>query len=170
MPATVVTEPASPISVRAWRTGTAPVTASRAASISAVAAASSAPDGGSLRRCRSVIRTQPISTEIACTAGSPAFSRPPAVAWPSTNSVEPPPMSTTRKGPRKWAGPGAAASSAVAPVNDSAASSDPVSTSGATPSISLTWRVNSAVLLASRVALVATMRTAPAMVSAMTSA
>ena len=122
MPATVVTEPASPISVRAWRTGTAPVTASRAASISAVAAASSAPDGGSPCRCRSVIRTQPISTEIACTAGSPASRRPAAVAWPSTNSVEPPPMSTTRKGPRKWAGPGAAASSAVAPVNDSAAS------------------------------------------------
>ena len=62
------------------------------------------------------------------------------------------------------------ASSAVAPVNDSTASWDPVSTSGATPSISLTWRVNSAALLASRVALVATMRTAPAAVSAMTSA
>ncbi len=77
-------------------------------------------------------------------------------------------MSTTRKGPRKWAGPAAAASSAVAPVNDSAASSDPVSTSGATPSISLTWRVNSAVLLASRVALVATMRTTPVAESAMT--
>ena len=63
-----------------------------------------------------------------------------------------------------------AASSAVAPVNDSVASSDPVSTSGATPSISLTWRVNSAALLASLVALVATMRTARAAVAAMTSA
>ena len=81
-----------------------------------------------------------------------------------TNSVEPPPMSATRTGP------GRSASSAVAPVNDSAASSDPVRTSGATPRISLTWRVKSAVLLASRVALVATMRTASAAVSAMTSA
>ena len=82
-----------------------------------------------------------------------------------TNSVDPPPISTTRNGP-----PCVPSSSAVAPVNDSMASSDPVSTSGATPSISLTWRMNSAVLLASLVALVATMRTGRAAVAAMTSA
>ena len=75
-------------------------------------------------------------------------------------------MSATRNGPRS----GPAVSSAVAPVNESTASSAPVRTSGATPSTSLTWRTNSAALAASRVALVATIRTAWAPEPAMTSA
>ena len=65
---------------------------------------------------------------------------------------------------------GPAASSAVAPVNDSIASSAPVRTSGATPSTSLTRRTNSAALSASLVALVATIRTACAPELAMMSA
>ena len=75
-------------------------------------------------------------------------------------------MSATRNGP----GSGPAASSAVAPVNESTASSSPVRTSGATPSTSLTRRTNSAALSASLVALVATIRTACAPARAMTSA
>ena len=75
-------------------------------------------------------------------------------------------MSVTRKGPPSPP----AASSAVAPVNDSIASSAPVRTSGATPSTSLTRRTKSAALSASLVALVATMRTACAPERAMTSA
>ena len=47
--------------------------------------------GGSPCRCRSVSRTQPMSTDRA--ARTPPAS-------PSTNSVEPPPMSTTRNGGR----------------------------------------------------------------------
>ena len=101
---------------------------------------------------------------------------------PSTNSVDPPPMSTTRYGPPVAAAcppvtaaclPGAvacppgAASSAVAPVNDRYASSWPLSTSGGTPSTPSTPRTKSAALAASRVALVATIRTASADVALM---
>ncbi len=77
-------------------------------------------------------------------------------------------MSTTRYGapgaeaPEPAAGLAGAASSAVAPVKDRYASSWPLSTSGGTPSTSCTPRTKSAALAASRVALVATIRTAPA--------
>src|SRR5213083_2649055 len=142
MAATVVTEPASPTSVLARRAGTAAATSTSAASMSATAAATSSSAGGSPCRCRSVIRTQQMLTEMEWAGGPPAS--------PSTNSVEQPPMSATRNGP----GSGPAASSAVAPVNDSTASSSPVRTSGATPSTSLTMLVKSAALLASLVALV----------------
>src|SRR6266516_2609864 len=63
MPATVVTEPARPTSVRARCAGTVATARPIAASMSAVAAAISASAGGSERRCRSVIRTQPMSTD-----------------------------------------------------------------------------------------------------------
>ena len=59
----------------------------------------------------------------------------------------------------------AAANSAVAPVNDSRASSSPLSTSGGTPRIAVTPRMNSPPLAASLIALVATMRTRPAQAS-----
>ena len=55
-------------------------------------------------------------------------------------------------------------------MNESTASSSPVRTSGATPSTSLTMPTKSAALLASLVALVATIRTACAPASAMTPA
>ena len=99
-------------------------------SMSAAAAAISAAVGGSPCRWRSVSRTHPMSTDSAAQPvrrpGRPA-------AWPppSTNSVDPPPMSTTRYGrPTGPAGAGPA-SSAVAPVKDRYASSWPLSTSGA---------------------------------------
>ena len=87
MPATVVTEPARPTRVRACVASTTAAALVMAASMSAVAAAICAPVGGSARRCRSVIRTQPMST-LRADVTSPSA--------PSTNSVEPPPMSTTR--------------------------------------------------------------------------
>ncbi len=67
---TVVTEPASPTSVRASRSGTVSSARSSAASMSARIAATCASVGGSVTapsrtRCRSVSRTQPTSTERA---------------------------------------------------------------------------------------------------------
>jgi hypothetical protein len=47
----------------------------------------------------------------------------------------------------------------TAPSNDSRASPSPVTTSGATPSVATTMSRNSAAFAASRVALVATIRT-----------
>ena len=55
---------------------------------------------------------------------------------------------------------GRPASSAVAPAKDSSASSPPLMTSGGMPSVACTPRAKSAALLASLVALVATIRTA----------
>ena len=69
---------------------------------------------------------------------------------PSTTSVEPPPMSTTRIGRAASAG-----TLLIAPAKATAASSSPVSTSGSTPSRASTPARNSAALLASRVADVA---------------
>src|SRR5215472_12727850 len=89
----VVTEPANPTRVCALATGTASATAVSATSLSRVAAVICSLVGGSPCRCRSVSRTQPTSTEIA--------DKPPlelASGPPSTNSVDPPPMSTTRNG------------------------------------------------------------------------
>ena len=104
--------------------------------------------GGSPCRCRSVSRTQPMSTERAARTPSPS---------PSTNSVEPPPMSTTRNGGRAAArrAPRGASSEAVAPRKDSSASSRPVTTSGACPRVPRTMSSKSPRLAASRVALVA---------------
>ena len=81
----------------------------------------------------------------------PPSGPPPATPTPVPATPPPVPAATA-----------AAANSAVAPVNDSRASSSPVSTSGATPSTAVTPRTKSALLAASRVALVATMRTAVA--------
>ena len=67
-------------------------------------------------------------------------------------------MSTTRYGP----GGSDAPNSAVAPENDKYASSVPLSTSGSMPSTLMTPPTNSAAFAASRVALVATIRTASA--------
>ena len=73
-------------------------------------------------------------------------------SWvPRTSSVDPPPMSTTRNGP-------GSSSPTVAPVNDSRASSSPVSSSGAKPSTSVASRKNSSRFAASRAALVAVAR------------
>ncbi len=113
-------------------------------------------EGGSPCRCRSVSRTHPMSTERA--------ARTPWVS-PSTNSVDPPPMSTTRKGGRGGATPWAAAAAsrdAVAPMKESSASSVPSTTSGPWPRTSTTMSSKSERLAASRVALVATIRTAVA--------
>ena len=77
-------------------------------------------------------------------------------ASPRTNSVDPPPMSQTRYGGGTASTP---CSSRVAPANDRAASSAPLATSGATPSRAVTPSTNNALFSASRVALVATIRT-----------
>ena len=82
------------------------------------------------------------------------------------NSVEPPPISVTRYGGAQSAARPMPASSRVAPVNDSHASSSPEMTSGSIPRMSLTWPVNSRAFAASRVALVATIRTATGRASA----
>ncbi|CAM5655177.1 hypothetical protein SAURM35S_07295 [Streptomyces aurantiogriseus] len=128
---TVVTEPASPTSVCASCSGTVCSTRSSAASMSARIAAICSAVGGSVTfppttRCRSVIRTQPTSTERAARTWSS----------PTTNSVEPPPMSTTRYGlvrsPARRPPPSnegrsvppwfCPVSSPVAPVNENSAS------------------------------------------------
>ena len=72
-----------------------------------------------------------------------------------------PPRPATPRSPLT-PGRAAAASSVVAPVNDSRASSSPLRTSGSTPSTSRTPATKSAAFAASRVALVATIRTADA--------
>src|SRR5664280_244861 len=136
--ATVVTEPANPTSVAAWSSGTAERTTSSASSMSASASSIWDGAGGSSRRCRSVSRTQPMSTEIAASTDSD----------PTMYSVDPPPMSTTRYG----VGNAPVAISRVAPAKDSSASALPATTSAATPRISVTPRSNSARLAASRVA------------------
>jgi hypothetical protein len=122
-----------------------------------------AADGGSPCRCRSVSRTQPMFTERA-----PATPSVP----PSTNSVEPPPMSVTRYGGGHdpSVASGVPASSLVAPVNDSQASSSPVMTSGSTPRMPRTRSVNSWAFAASLVALVATILTAAGFASAISPA
>ena len=74
-------------------------------------------------------------------------------------------MSTTRNGGRGGAAPwarAAASREAVAPRKDSSASSRPVTTSGSCPRVAVTMSSKSVRLAASRVALVATMRTAVA--------
>jgi hypothetical protein len=104
--------------------------------------------GGSLRRHRSVIRTQPMSTERAPVTSARVPSH-----VPTTSSVDPPPRSVTTNGPSSGS------RSPTAPVNDSRASSFPEMTSASTPSSSLVMAKNSSRLVASRVAEVATMRT-----------
>ncbi len=82
----VVMEPATPTTAVARSSGTSRPASAMAASTSASAAAICSAVGGSLRRCRSVSRTQPMSTDLAAMTPS---------ALPSTNSVLPPPRSTT---------------------------------------------------------------------------
>ncbi|CAB4819494.1 unannotated protein [freshwater metagenome] len=110
-----------------------------ARSISIIASAICAMVGGCKSKWRSLIRTQPILTLFA----NSTFS------LPKTNSVDPPPISTTKNGPSLWD------NSLVAPINESAASCSPGITSTSTPRIFLTPLVNNSRLLASRVALVA---------------
>jgi len=104
--------------------------------------------GGSSCRWRSVRRTHPTSSETAATGE----------VVPSTSSVEPPPMSTTRNGPGCRP-----ASTLVAPLKDSRASSSPPITSGCTPTAARTPSTNSCRFCASREAEVATnlMRSVP---------
>ena len=69
--------------------------------MSAAAAWTSSGRGGSECRWRSVSRTQPMSTDTALTPPGPPPPAPASRALvarpsPTTNSVEPPPMSTTR--------------------------------------------------------------------------
>jgi hypothetical protein len=71
---------------------------------------------------------------------------------PSTNSVEPPPMSITRNGRSAGSSP------RVAPSKARTASCAPETTSGSTPSDASAMAEKSARLPASRIALVATMR------------
>ena len=59
--------------------------------MSATQAVTSAIVGGSERRCRSCIRTEPMSIECAADGGAVSDA-------PRISSVEPPPMSTTRTG------------------------------------------------------------------------
>ena len=79
-------------------------------------------------------------------------------------------MSVTRYGGRHSAASGVPASSLVAPVKDSQASSSPVMTSGATPRMARTRSVNSCAFAASLVALVATILIASGFASAISPA
>ncbi|CAB4956594.1 unannotated protein [freshwater metagenome] len=137
--ATVVAVPATAMRVVAFLNGTDRAASAIAASISSIAAATVRASGGCFLRWRSVIRTQPIFTLFA----DSTFSA------PKTNSVEPPPISTTRNGPP------IPLSSFVAPMKERAASSAPGITSGSIPKISRTPSINTWRLRASRVALVA---------------
>ena len=83
--------------------------------------------GGSDSMYCSVRRTHPMSIERDASTS----------VVPTMNSVEPPPMSTTRNGPS------AGSSSAVAPRNDSSASCSPESSSGRTPMIASAASKNS---------------------------
>ena len=100
--------------------------------------------GGSDGVTRSVRRTLPSWVEMPCST-SPG-------ALPKTNSVEPPPISISRKGPRDGSRP------VVPPRNESAASRSPSITSGSIPTRSRTARRNSSRLAASRTADVAPIR------------
>ena len=110
--------------------------------MSMIAASICAFFGGCEFRWRSDIRTHPIFTLFANST----------LSVPRTNSVEPPPISTTKNGPS------ARRSSCVAPLKESAASSVPGITSGSIPRISFTPSINICRLEASRVALVAQKR------------
>ena len=117
--------------------------ASRAASMSATAAATSGAVGGSECRWRSWSRTEPMSMEWAELGRSS----------PRISSVEPPPTSSTSTGRGT-----ARERSRTAPENASAASSAPEITSGSTPNRARTPATNTSALLASREADVAQKR------------
>ncbi len=87
MAATVVMVPARPTSVPASATPgtTRGTSATRSRTIATAFASSSGAGGSECRNC-SVMRTHPMSSD----------TRPVGASVPSTNSVEPPPMSTTR--------------------------------------------------------------------------
>ena len=139
--------PATPTTVPASARCT-PCSGSRssASSIARVAASSSAAVGGSDGISRSVIRTEPMSSERA------------ARTWPCPSprmsSVEPPPMSTTRTGA------GTSGSARVAPSYVSCASTSPLTTSGSTPRRWRTPAMKTSELDASRDAEVAQNRSA----------
>ncbi len=145
--AIVVTVPATPTTVAAEPRSTPQPSSSP--SMSATQAAISAVVGGSVWRCRSCSRTEPMSSE------TPATGPPAPDAGPSTSSVEPPPMSTTRTG-----GSTGSRRLRTAPSKDSAASSSPDSTSGSHAEPRRTPSEKTAALAASRVAEVAQKRIA----------
>ncbi len=132
VPATPMTAPAS-----AGSTGHR----SRASSMSATAASTWSPEGGSWARWRSLRRTDPMSRDCA-TSTVPS-------ARPRMSSVDPPPMSQTR------IGSDSGGNARVAPRKLSRASSSPSSTSGSTPTRSRTPVRNSSEFSASRAAEVA---------------
>ena len=98
--------------------------------------------GGLVFKNRSVTRTDPMFNEMAEVIS--------AVAVPTMNSVEPPPMSITSTGPASGR------TRLSAPVKDSWASRSPLITSGSTPSRSRTPSKNASRFFASREAEVAT--------------
>ena len=104
-------------------------------------AARSSAAGGSVRISRSVSRTLPIGVEMEASGRS----------VPTANSVDPPPMSSTRNG-------AAASSRSVAPRNDRAASRSPAMTSKSEPACVRTATSSSSRLEASRTAAVAETR------------
>ena len=136
--------PARPMTVlAAWTPGTSRDRSSNQALASAMALLSSSGSGGSLVRCFSVSRTQPTS-KLRTSSGS---------LVPTMHSVDPPPMSITRNGPSLGS------KSAVAPAKLIRPSSSPLSSSGRVPTISSAGPKKSSLLLASRAALVAAIRT-----------
>ena len=138
------TVPASPTSVRASATpGTSRSTSSTWPSTIDRHDTNSSGSGGSCSIHCSVRRTQPMSQD----------STPSARVVPTTNSVDPPPMSRIRNGPS------AGSRSAVAPANERRPSSSPGSSSGRTPSAASAASKNSSRLAASRAADVAVART-----------
>ncbi len=99
------------------------------------------PTAGRIRTSRSVSRTLPIGVEMEASGCS----------VPTANSVDPPPMSSTRNG-------AGASSPWVAPRNDRAASRSPVMTSSSEPACARTAASSSSRFEASRTAAVAETR------------
>ena len=137
------TVPARPTRVRASATpDTSRSTSSRWASVTDRQATSSSGRAGSCSIHCSVRRTHPMSHDRA----------PSASVVPTTNSVEPPPMSTTRNGPSLGS------RSAVAPAKARCASAMPDNNSGRNPTMASAASKNSSRLPASRAAEVAVIR------------
>ena len=112
--ATVVTEPASPTRVRASASGTvSPASRDRRLDVGAGRRRPAPAVGGSSCRCRSVIRTQPTSTDRAAAAPRRVAEHELGRAAADVDDEE-------RRGPGSLP-----ASSRVAPAKDSAASSSP---------------------------------------------
>ena len=141
--ATVVTVPPVPTTGRpSSRSGRLRSASSTCSWTMAMALESSSGRGGSDGSCARVREALPISSELA-----PAGS-----ASPTTTSVDPPPMSTTRRDP-------GATPAARTPANVNRASSSGVSTRNGQPRISATRSDSASALAASRAAAVAAVAT-----------